>query len=421
MAPGISTGTDAVRRLGVWLAAAGVLLAGCTAGSPDGVVSTAPSTTDAGTASGPPTAPTTPAPTPTGLPAGMTERVIFGDPWSTNPRRVHAIADSAVALARKARRGQTLTLSMFNMTYPGAAEAFIAAHRRGVDVRILLNGEGARSRQVRLLRAALGGNTKARSWVKTRAGGIRMHSKFLLLSKHGGQGPVVWVSSGNLTSSSGRDQANDAIVTTGDQPLYDFLLAQFQLMRKGVTNPTLLSRTATTPTASLRTFPQPKKGPANDPVLAVLNDIQCVHGDRRTTIRMAQLFLTDERIYVVQRLRDLVEQGCRLRIVGYLTVWSPDAQRALTAPGPGRVDLREGKGAAIHTKITTIDGWDAAGRPLLRAVIGSHNLTGRALSRTPDGVNDELMMQVWNPATVRSYSAWVDQVIARHSKPAGRG
>lgn len=420
MAPGISTGTDAGRRLGAGLVAAVVLLAGCTAGSPGGVVSTAPATTDA-TPNGSPTASTTPAPTPTALPAGMAERVIFGDPWSKDPRRVHAIADSAVALARQARRGQTLTLSMFNMTYPGAAEAFIAAHRRGVDVRVLLNDEGARSRQVRLLRAALGGNTASRSWVKTRAGGIRMHSKFLLLSKRGGQGPVVWVSSGNLTSSSGRDQANEAIVTTGDQPLYGFLLAQFRLMRKGVTNPKLLSRTATTPTASLRTFPQPKTGPANDPVLAVLNDIQCRNGARHTTIRMAQLFLTEERIYLVQRLRDLVAEGCRLRIVGYLTVWSPDAVRALTAAGPGRVDLRAGKRAAIHTKITTIDGWDAAGQPLLRAVVGSHNLTGRALVRTPNGVNDELMMQVWNPATVRSYSAWVDQVIARHSKPAGRG
>lgn len=417
MAGAISART-AVRCLGVWLATGAIVLSGCTNGTQPQPPASGPGATPSTLTPSTPSTPTS-EPTPTGLPKGMTQRVIFGDPWSKDQRRVHAVAESVLALARTTKRGQTLTLSMFNMTYPHAADVFIAAHRRGVKVRILLNHEGTGSRQVRQLRVALGSNTAAGSWVTTRRGGIRMHSKFMLLSKRGGQGPVVWVSSGNLTSSSGRDQANEAIVTTGDQPLYDFLSAQFQLMRKGVTSPKLLSRTATTPTASLRTFPQPKRDAAHDPVLAVLNDIQCRHDDRRTTIRMAQLFLTDERAYIVQRLRDLVAEGCRLRIVGYLTVWSPDAIRGLTAPGPGRVDLRAGQGAAIHTKITTIDGWDASGRPLLRAVIGSHNLTGRALGRTPDGVNDELMMQVRNPATVRSYSAWVDQVIARHSKAVG--
>lgn len=416
MAGATSAGT-AVRCLGAWLTTAVVGLSGCTAGG------AGPAPSPAGLPSPSSAAPTTAAPTPapTHLPAGMKQRVVFGDPWSKNQRRVHAVAESALALARTAGRGQTLTLSMFNMTYPESANVFIAAHRRGVKVRILLNREGDGSRQVRLLRSALGGDTRARSWVVTRAGGIRMHSKFLLLSARGGTGPVVWVSSGNITSSSGRDQANEAIVTTGDRALYDFLSAQFGLMRKGVTNPKLLARTVTTPTAAVRTFPQPRKGPANDPVLAILNDIRCVQDGRRTTVRMAQLFLTDERIYLVQRLRELVAQGCRLRIVGYLTVWSPDAQRRLTASGPGRVDLRAGTGAAIHTKITTIEGWDAAGNPLVRGVIGSHNLTGRALSRTPDGVNDELLMRIWNPATVRTYSAWVDRVIAGHSKPVGRG
>lgn len=417
MAGATSPGTAAGRRIAVVATAVALLLTGCTGGVP------LPQPAPSGTAPVP-SATATPMPRPApslpGIPEGMTQRVIVGDPWSKNPRRVHAVAESAVAIAKRARKGQTLTLAMFNLTYPGAAAAFVAAHRRGVDVRIVLNHEGARSRQVRLLRAGLGVDTRARSWVVTRPGNIRMHTKFLLVSPRGGSGPIVWVSSGNITSSSGRDQANDALVTTGDRALYDFLLAQFRLLRKGVTKPKLLARTATTPTAILRTFPQPRRDAAHDPVLAVLNDVRCVHQGRRTTVRMAQLFLTDERIYLVQRLRRLVADGCRLRIVGYLPEWGPDAVKGLTAPGVGRIDLRAGQGAAVHTKITTIEGWDAAGNPLVRGLTGSHNLTGRALGRTPDGVNDELLVQLWNPAAVRAYSAWVDRVIRTHSKPVAR-
>lgn len=334
---------------------------------------------------------------------------------------MNAVTESALQLIDSADAGQTLTLSMFNFTFPGTAEALIRAHHRGVDVHVLLNSEIRRLQQRDLLRKALGRNSKKRSWAVTRAGGLRMHSKFLLLSPTADRPAVVWVSSGNLTMASGVQQANEALTIRGDQPLYDFLAEQFDLMRSGVTDPEQLGRVAQTDTAVVRSFPVTGGVAASDPVLNLLSDVTCVHGEDRTVIRLGQLFLTIERLGVAKRLRQLKESGCDVRVIGHLSVWVDEAEKLLLRPGRGRIDLRDSLDTAIHTKITTIDGWDAAGRPLLRAVIGSHNLTGRALSRTPDGVNDELMMQVWNPATVRSYSAWVDQVIARHSKPAGRG
>ena len=68
--------------------------------------------------------------------------------------------------------------------------------------------------------------------------------------------------------------------------------------------------------------------------------------------------------------------------------------------------------------ITSVTGWDASGRPIEKAIVGTHNLSGRALTFTPGkGVNDELALDVTDPDVVGAYNAFVDRVIARHSAP----
>lgn len=287
-----------------------------------------------------------------------------------------------------------------------------------MNVRVLLNSEEATSTQAAILRAGLGEDVSKRSWVVIRPGGIRMHSKFLLLTARAGRGPTVWASSGNITTSNGRDQANEALITTGDDTLYDFLLAQFTLMRKGVTSPKKLARVKTTSSLIARTFPLPRAGAVTDPVLAFLNDISCTNGSERTTVRMAQLYLTVERIYLIPRLRELAAAGCTMQIVGHMRGWNPDGIKQLMAKGAGRVELRSTTGRILHTKITTVDGWDAGGRRIKAAMVGSHNLTGRALAKTPEGVNDELSLRIWDPRTVDAYSNFVDWVIDQHSAKA---
>jgi phosphatidylserine/phosphatidylglycerophosphate/cardiolipin synthase-like enzyme len=363
----------------------------------------------------------TPSPVPTEQPQQPTQRVVLGDPWSKDPVRVQAVAESALELVNAARKGQRITLSMFNMTYPSAADTLIRAFRRGVEVRVVVNIATAHSKQVRKLRAVLGTRTSARSWVVVRGGGMRMHSKFMLVSRRGTEQPVVvWVSSGNLTNANGRNQANEALITTGDTRLYDFLVEQFDLMRKGITDPARLGRTATTATTIARTFPIPAGGPANDPVEKALKNVMCVHGKDRTIIRLAHLLLTKERVYLTDQLRDLEAAGCDVRVVVHLRGWIKKGRNNLLRPGKGRVALRSAKGTILHTKITTIDGWDAAGARLQIAMVGTHNLTGRALTTVPQGYNDELSITVWNPAIVEIYSAWVDHVIKAHSLPVYR-
>jgi len=395
---------------------AALVASACTATPAPGGVTTAPAT-PAVTGTPTPPAPTASAAEPDRvLPEGTTMSAVFGNPWTSNESRRHAVVRSAIEIIEAAPKGATLMLSVFNMTYPGIDDVLLRAHRRGVGVRVLVNHETATGARITRLRRILGGDTDRRSSVVVRSGDLRMHSKFLLASASGKLEHVVWMSSGNVTNASGRQQANEALTITGDARLYDFFADQFALMARGVTDPHRLARGVTTATAQVQTFPLPEGGRANDPVAALLDDIACLVDGRQTVVRLGQLFLTDERLWLAERLRELKAEGCDVRVVGYLQVWV-DAPDLLTLPGPGRIDLRGSKGKALHTKITTIEGFDADGRPLKVLMAGSHNLTGRALSRTDEGVNDEFSILVWDPVTVDTYSAWVDAVIRDHSLP----
>ena len=344
---------------------------------------------------------------------------VFGDPWSSKRREQDSVIESAMKIINETPKGETLLVSIFNMTFPGFDTTLIRAHERGVRVRVLVNHEKSERRRYNALKRELGRDTDARSWFVVRGGGVRMHSKFIVASRSGDTDHVVWMSSGNMTIASGRHQANEALTVTGDTELYDFFAEQFDRMARGVTDPAKLARFVATPTSRVQTYPLPKGGEANDPVAALLRDITCVVDGEHTVVRMAQLFFTEERAYLAQRLRELKAGGCDVRLVGHMHQWGkPKAE--LTAPGAGRIDVRSTQGAALHTKITTIDGWDASGRPLKVAMAGSHNLSGRALTRTRDGVNDEFSIVVADPDTVDAYSAFVDFVIDEHSEPVDR-
>ncbi len=321
---------------------------------------------------------------------------------------------SALKIINGSRKGQSLAFAMFNLTYPDLAESLVRAYRRGVRVRVLVNGEGDGGKQTRLLRRVLGTSMSAKSYFRVRAGGMRMHSKFLLLSARDAKGPVVWTASGNVTMAGGRDQANEAMVTTGDAPLYEFLVEQFNLMSRGVTDPQKLARLATTTTGVVQTFPLPEGGAKHDPVLALLKNVTCTHGADHTVIRLAH-YLFSERLYIADQLRELKTEGCDIRMIGFVSGWDVPNVQALIKAGPGRIALRNVVGTDLHTKITTIEGWDAAGHPLKVAMVGTHNLTGRALTRIPIGVNDEFSLTIKNAVVVDAYSAWVEMVLRKHS------
>jgi len=109
---------------------------------------------------------------------------------------------------RSTRRGSTILIATYLMDRQETADKLIAAHRRGVAVKVIMD-DGIESRPSRRLAAVLGKDRTARSFAvfchnSCRGTRGQMHAKFYAFSKAGRSHNVVMVSSANLNNGGGK-------------------------------------------------------------------------------------------------------------------------------------------------------------------------------------------------------------------------
>ena len=429
-----------MHRLAVAAVAVPVALAlaltGCVVPSPtpSATVPTAPTAATASSLS--PTHSPTTAGTP---PATTSTRIQFSDPWSTRASAKLRLHLTQVAAIKAAPAGATIHLVMYTFATAWAGRALLAAHRRGVNVRVIID-DHENYRWTQRLQAALGTNQHRRSYVvrchlacasdvtyprRRSAGTIRsyVHAKWLIIDRSGTDRDVVMIPSENLTPAA-VEQSNDMMVLRGDHAVYSFLRARFDIMRKDAGSAYGTIRSGS---VSMTMFPMPlPKGytiepdqpvpAAMDPYLDYLRDIQC-GGDHSTTIRIAMYMWTYPRLEVAKRFAELARAGCRVIAIGQPLSkesdegWDPEITRTLLDAG---IELHQtsGGGVYLHSKIVTLDGWNTAGARLHLAITGSSNFLLQALV-----ASDDLIVTDSDAAVVGTYSAHVDQLIARHSRP----
>jgi phosphatidylserine/phosphatidylglycerophosphate/cardiolipin synthase-like enzyme len=344
-----------------------------------------------------------------------------------------------VAAIKAAPAGATIHLVMYTFATAWAGRALLAAHRRGVNVRVIID-DHENYRWTKLLQTALGTNQHRRSYVvrchlacasdvtyprRRSAGTIRsyVHAKWLIIDRSGTDRDVVMIPSENLTPAA-VEQSNDMMVLRGNHAVYSFLRARFDIMRKDAGT---AYGTVTSGSVSMTMFPMPlpkdyKIEPdqpvpaAMDPYLDYLRDIQC-GGDNSTTIRIAMYMWTYPRLEVAKRFAELARAGCRVIAIGQPLSpesdegWDPEITKTLLAAG---IELHQtaGGGVYLHSKIVTLDGWNTSGERLHLAVTGSSNFLLQALV-----ASDDLIVTDSDAAVVAAYSAHVDKLIARHSRP----
>ncbi|HEY3340060.1 MAG TPA: phospholipase D-like domain-containing protein [Propionicimonas sp.] len=426
-----------MRRLAWAVVAGAVALAltftGCEA--PGTIPSSSPATPSASATSPAPTQSPTKAGTPTAV---TTTRIQFSDPWSSRSAAQFRLHRTQVAAIKAAPAGATIHLVMYTFATEWAGQALLAAHRRGVNVRVIID-DHENYRWTKRLQAELGTDQHRRSYVvrchlacasdvtyprRRSAGTIRsyVHAKWLIIDRSGTDRDVVMIPSENLTPAAA-EQSNDLMVLRGDHAVYRFLRTRFDIMRKdaGTAYGTVSSGTVT-----MTMFPMPlPKGyrvkpdeplpAAMDPYLDYLSDIQC-GGEHSTTIRIAMYMWTYPRLEVAKRFAELARAGCRVIAIGQPLSpesdegWDPEITRALLDAG---IELHQtGGGVYLHSKIVTLDGWNTSGGRLQLAVTGSSNFLLQALV-----ASDDLIVTDSAPAVVAAYSAHVDKLIARHSRP----
>jgi phosphatidylserine/phosphatidylglycerophosphate/cardiolipin synthase-like enzyme len=318
---------------------------------------------------------------------------VFNIP-SGPPRQQNAIARHLEDLVAAAPPGALIRIAVYEFTSAAFARTLVAAWRRGVRVRLVVDAASRGSAAYARVAGALGTDRDRPSWVVGCRGCIGdklMHNKFFLFSRTGARTDVVVQSSANLTTTDQVRTWNNA-VTISDSRLYRAYGRYFAALAARRHRAGGVARSGR---VTLYTFPARR-----DVLLALLRPVTCRGG---TSVHVTTYEFT--RIAVARRLRTLARRGCDVR-VAYTHLG--EGIRALLAGGPRLlssrytyVDARTGRPveAYVHSKYVTIHG-TYGGRERSLVITGSPNITRSGLRR-----NDEAMLVVEDAGVQRAYEA----------------
>ncbi|MBO2452212.1 hypothetical protein J4573_34340 [Actinomadura barringtoniae] len=308
-------------------------------------------------------------------------------------------------------KGSEIDLSLFRLNTEGMAKALVAAKRRGVKVRLVLD-YGAAFKHPNVLayiKRNLGTDKRKASWVdmcpkdrgciapavpgKTGEYGAKNHNKFYLFTHTYDSRNVLVQTSGNATGGM-YAQWNDSITLT-DRKLYDAYRGYFYALSKHKANGNYF-REVRSGTSKVSFFPKA----TGDPIVYDLNKVRCTGGTR---IRLSSGIF--DRAEVAKKLSDLDAAGCEVQVVsGSIGV---PARKELSRGGPhGGADVRffDNQVASAHSKYLLIDGY-YDGRRRKVVMTGSHSYTNAALRH-----NDEAMVTLENATVHDAYVRNFNQV-----------
>lgn len=352
----------------------------------------------------------------------------FNDPSSRSQaaqRRSINYLNDMIALTPP---GQVLRISQYNLTCGSTVDRIIAAYRRGVIVRIVLNdrvlGNDVSNRPLyRQLRNLLGTDTSKGSYFVTcdrgcrTGGGAALHTKFVSIgsadTRVGPKRYLVFTASGNITCGwAATRQYNDQYAFVGNPKVYRSFITIFEQLaqdKRPASNPYRRYDHGTAYT--LWFWPRWGAHAPQDPIWQVLNQVECRSAGRlvgrsgRTVVRVNMFTWNGNRgLNLARRLFQLDQAGCHVEVI----VGAPGAGvlRELRRPGrnggiavfDSRKD-RNGDGELdlyTHMKALMISGHVGKVRNEKLVYTGSANWTPDAFT-----TGDELTMRLnlntmWN-------------------------
>jgi phosphatidylserine/phosphatidylglycerophosphate/cardiolipin synthase-like enzyme len=365
-------------------------------------------------------------------------------PAAINPALVndHVLftQDDHTELTRHARslieavpRGARISLPLYYFDRDEIATALIAAHRRGVDVRIVINGSETNGAQFKALKAAkmnvtVCGKLLPNGFARASDRGCianrsetndpdataysRLHSKYMALSKvnlsNGSVAQnVVWVASANFDHTTAYEDS----FTFQNSEVYRFYRAYFDHLRYYAktagkndygTDARDRSTTTTDGMYTAHLFPRHEASgqgffsKSNDPTVAALSKAKCSPESTGDIIAVANFRIS--RRPVVTALMDAKKRGCTVRVV------SGDVAADNGKPYAAVVDLDKAVGvrvcgpatrkSSMHEKFMIITDGKAP-----QLYVGSQNLTYAALRQ-----QDENVLRVANPRVAAKYA-----------------
>ncbi|MDF2707403.1 MAG: hypothetical protein K0R62_3055 [Nonomuraea muscovyensis] len=332
----------------------------------------------------------------------VTPRAVFNDPVGGDAA---AIVRTLCGMIRQTPAGASIQVAHFVMSGADGtafADELLRAYRRGVDVRVVVDGDSRGQTVARRLADVLGTDTATRSWLHVCTGPMSggtaacigdkgQHNKFYLFSRTGGASDVVVQSSANLTDLNSSTYWNNALVLPGNRRLYatyDAYFADLAAERKNLDYYRVVQTGAAGGAVRASFFPKAD----GDPIVEELDRVSCEGG---ATVRVGMSEWDTYRVAIAEKLRDLAGRGCTVRIV--YGIMADDVRRLLQAEPRITLHVLGGGGALpgrLHSKYLLIEG-PSNGHWVLT---GSHNYNQTSLRR-----NDEALLKLNNKAIYQQY------------------
>ncbi|PRX47162.1 phosphatidylserine/phosphatidylglycerophosphate/cardiolipin synthase-like enzyme [Prauserella shujinwangii] len=304
------------------------------------------------------------------------------------------------ALVHQAEAGSRIRIAHFVISGDAGtdfATELIDAHRRGVDVQLVLDGWQVDNPAVDALRAELGTDASRDSWLhvcsntspegNTAAciGTKGQHNKFYLFSRTGGRSNVVVQSSANFTDLNSSTYWNNATTLVGNTRLYEAYDSYFEDLaaeQRGADFDDTVTTGMRGGTVTSYFFPRA----TGDPIVEFLAKVGCSTG---TTLRIGMSEWDTYRIAIAERVVELADRGCRVRIVRGLM----DDEVAELLEGHPNIAIRtldtsRELPGRIHSKYLLAEGAVDGDTDARWVLTGSPNFNHTSLRR-----NDEAMIR----------------------------
>jgi len=339
------------------------------------------------------------------------------------------------------KKRERIRIASWNVRSRALSDAVIAAHRRGVSVRIVMDRvnatTGTPNRDVaRIITALKQGNKhrrpSMRSWLRKCISACRgrsgiAHTKFYLFSKVRKKKDVVIFGSNNLTELAATIQWNDLFTIVDNPDVYAAFEGVFNEMAKDKAVRGGGFRQFTTGPRTLTFYPYtgPIAEAAGDPDMNRLNAVRCSgatggtgNGAGKTKIRIAQTAMYGPRgIALANKLAALRRNGCDIRIV--YAMFGREVLKILRGARVGLTHLAYDADEDgiydryVHMKSMTISGVYGKKTNAMVTVNGSANLTSVALA------SDEIVGEFRSTRITNRYQRWIDYMYTHRPRSWG--
>ena len=312
--------------------------------------------------------------------------VYFTDPASTSPDLGNGIENHLIDLINGAQ--STIDAAMFEFNLQNVADALIAAHQRGVQVRVVYDDEHTEDdpQIEELIDAGIPAVPDER--------GAYMHNKFFVIDQS-----VVWTGSLNITVNGSYFNNNNVIVIRSARLAANYA-TEFEEMFNGEFGPSSPANTPS-PVFSLDGIRIENYFAPEDAVMEKV--IRAVEGATQSIHFMIFAFTDDDLgAAMIERAGQGVEVVGIFESRGANTEYS-ECPALLNAGLDVRLD---GNPRTFHHKVIIIDG--------TTVVTGSFNFSANATES-----NDENLVIVHDPAVAALYEAEFNRRLAESQLPVG--